>query len=271
MKTVSVVIPNYNYSEFICDAIESALDQTYKPLQIIVVDDGSSDNSLEVVRQYLKHITLIVQQNSGQSAARNAGIREAQGDYVALLDADDYWNPNKLDHQMKLLNQKTQVVYCGLRVFDNLSNATLVNLMPKYRGECKSHFLNLNAASIVLGGESTSVFSRELAAKVKGFDTRLNVMGGWDFFRKCSNYTSFDFVNDSLVNYRRHEKNVSSKMDNNCRDIRNAYEILFKDSEEHLNFLQEIRIKSRIEISLFKTTLRENSRFKNFRKQANSS
>ena len=115
----------------------------------------------------------------------------------------------------------------------------------------------MNAASIVLGGESTSVFSRELAEKVRGFDTRLNVMGGWDFFRKCSNYTNFNFVNDSLVNYRRHEKNVSSKIDNNCRDIRNAYQILFEDSDENLNLLQEIRIKLRVEISLLKTILRE--------------
>ena len=257
MKTVSVVIPNYNYGNFIGAAIESALDQSYKPLQVVVVDDGSSDNSLQVVKQYLKHITLIVQQNSGQSAARNAGIKVARGDYVALLDADDYWSPDKLNQQVKLLNHRNQVVYCGLRVFDNLSNTTLDNLIPKYRGECKSFFLDLNAASIVLGGESTSVFSRDLAEKVRGFDTRLNVMGGWDFFRKCSNYTNFNFVNDSLVNYRRHEKNVSSKIDNNCRDIRNAYQILFEDSDENLNLLQEIRIKLRVEISLLKTILRE--------------
>ncbi len=99
--TVSVVIPAYNSAKYVGNAIESALAQTYPATEIIVVDDGSTDNIAEVVNKYAAPVKLIRQSNGGPGAARNLGVRESNGEWIALLDADDTWLPNKLERQMR--------------------------------------------------------------------------------------------------------------------------------------------------------------------------
>jgi glycosyltransferase involved in cell wall biosynthesis len=97
---VSVVIPTYNYGHFVCEAVESALAQTYPAVEVIVVDDGSKDDTRERLAVYCDRIRYIYQENQGLSAARNTGIREARGDYIAFLDSDDAFHPRKLAIQM---------------------------------------------------------------------------------------------------------------------------------------------------------------------------
>jgi len=93
---VTVVIPTYNYGRYICETVESALGQTYSPVEIIVVDDGSMDDTRERLATYGDRIRYIHQQNRGLSAARNTGIQAARGEFVALLDSDDLWLPDKV-------------------------------------------------------------------------------------------------------------------------------------------------------------------------------
>src|SRR5437016_10401011 len=100
---ISAVIPSYNYGHFITDAIESALGQTYPHVEIIVVDDGSTDDTREQLAPYSERVCYIHQENGGLSAARNTGIRAAKGEWIALLDADDVWHPRKLELQMNCL------------------------------------------------------------------------------------------------------------------------------------------------------------------------
>jgi glycosyltransferase involved in cell wall biosynthesis len=118
--TVSVVIPAYNAAGFVSRAIESCLAQTYRPIEIIVVDDGSSDNTAEIVSRFSHPVRLIQRANGGPAAARNDGAREATGDWLALLDADDYWFPDKLRVQLQQqdISPDVAVVYC---LFDNYS------------------------------------------------------------------------------------------------------------------------------------------------------
>ena len=92
---VSVIIPSYNCGEFVCQAVDSALAQTYPRIEVIVIDDGSTDDTRERLLPYGERIRYIYQQNRGLSAARNTGIREARGEWIALLDADDVWHPQK--------------------------------------------------------------------------------------------------------------------------------------------------------------------------------
>jgi glycosyltransferase involved in cell wall biosynthesis len=110
---VSAVIPTYNYSRFVVEAVESALAQTYSPVEVVVVDDGSTDDTAERLRPYRARIRYLYQENRGLSGARNAGIRAARGEYVALLDSDDTWKPEKIASQMSLVSAKGyQVVVC---------------------------------------------------------------------------------------------------------------------------------------------------------------
>ena len=124
---ISVVVPNYNRQEMICDALNSVENQTHRPIELIVVDDGSTDNSIEVISAWLAQHgkadffgKLIHQQNAGGNAARNAGIMDSTAQYVAFLDSDDLWHNDKLEKQLHKLNEssKAGAVYCGLQHVD---------------------------------------------------------------------------------------------------------------------------------------------------------
>ena len=119
---VSVVIPAFNAELFIGETIDSVLAQTYPAYEVIVVDDGSSDRTRELVTErFGTRVRLVVQENQGPSAARNAGAAAARGDYLAVIDADDIWLPEKLSYQTKVLKQNPDIgLLCGNMVeFDD--------------------------------------------------------------------------------------------------------------------------------------------------------
>jgi glycosyltransferase involved in cell wall biosynthesis len=101
--TVSVIIPTYNRASCICDAIDSVLDQTFKDYEILVIDDGSTDDTSQILQQYNDKIKYIYQKNEGVSAARNTGILNSRGEWLAFLDSDDIWKPDKLERQIEAL------------------------------------------------------------------------------------------------------------------------------------------------------------------------
>ena len=106
---VTVVIPSYNRARLICIAIDSVLAQTYRPIEIVVVDDGSKDDTRAVVESYGAPVRYVHQANAGAAAARNTGIRHARGEFIALLDSDDLWHPWKLEAQVRLLRARPHV------------------------------------------------------------------------------------------------------------------------------------------------------------------
>jgi glycosyltransferase involved in cell wall biosynthesis len=121
---VSVIIPNYNHAQYLSDAIQSVLNQTYHNFEIIVVDDGSTDNSREVIGRFGNQVRAIFQQNQGLSAARNTGIRVARGAYIGVLDADDMYEPNFMMILVSLLQNHPEAdgIYCGYQFVDHLNN-----------------------------------------------------------------------------------------------------------------------------------------------------
>jgi glycosyltransferase involved in cell wall biosynthesis len=110
---VSVIIPSYNYGRFVVDAVKSALAQTYPQIEVIVVDDGSTDETAENLRPFSGQIRYIFQPHRGVSAARNAGIRDAHGEWIALLDADDVWHSQKTEIQLSAASSLTKVGLIG--------------------------------------------------------------------------------------------------------------------------------------------------------------
>ena len=121
LPLVSVVIPTYNSAQFIGEAVRSVLEQTYSHHEVIVVDDGSTDNSEDVLRLFGERIQYIHQENRGPSAARNGGIRLAKGDYICFLDADDLWLPGKLEVQVSFMERHKDlgVVFSDHEEFDS--------------------------------------------------------------------------------------------------------------------------------------------------------
>ena len=109
MPVVSVIIPTYNHAMYIERTLESVFQQTYKNYEIIVIDDGSTDNTQEVIKSYENKITYICKENEGTAKSRNLGLKIAKGKYVAFLDSDDLWMPQKLELQVTLLDKNIDI------------------------------------------------------------------------------------------------------------------------------------------------------------------
>lgn len=134
---VSVIIPLYNQKQFIGDAINSVLNQTYPSIEIVVVNDGSTDNPFSVLEEYKENIILINQENKGLAGARNTGLKNCSGEYIQLLDADDFLNKDKIRLQLEFSKiQEAMLSYCEIVQYDNDSNHSYL----RYIGEVEDMF-----------------------------------------------------------------------------------------------------------------------------------
>jgi glycosyltransferase involved in cell wall biosynthesis len=193
---VSVVIPSYNYSAYISDAIDSIMAQTYPHWEIIVVDDGSRDNTAEVVAQYTAQDSRIkyhYQQNQGLSAARNTGISLAQGEYIQLLDADDYISKRKLEIQVGLLEQYSDValVYADTYIYTHSDDPTVPRnfrqfhlTMPPISSQGVGLVMHMTLDNIFLVG--SPLFRRSMAVAAGPFDRNLSSLEDWHFWYRAA-------------------------------------------------------------------------------------
>ena len=197
---VSVVIPNYNHAQFVGDAIRSVLDQDYSNFEIIVVDDGSTDDSRAVVAQFGNRVQYIWQENQGLSAARNTGIRAAQGVYIAVLDADDLYEPGFLSALVSLLDAHPEAdgVYCGYQFVDErnrLLPQREARLLPD--GELYAALLDGN----FLVPESVLV-RRVCYEEVGGFDHTLTALEDWDMWLRITRDFTLVGTDQVLIRHR---------------------------------------------------------------------
>lgn len=254
--SVSVIIPNHNYARYLSTTIESVLMQSVGSLDLIVVDNGSTDDSREVISRYRGELTAVFQEDLGQASGRNTGLMHAKGDLVAFLDADDYWEPRKLELQLQKLNDEYQFIYTGLRQFDSDTGATLNSIKPRFEGDCRFAYLKFPSTAIVPAGESSALMTRALVDKVGRFDERLNSATGRDFFRRCSYHTKFGFVDSELVNYRIHRKNMSDNRRQMMKDTELAYELLFSDPDWKFATKYRRSCLTKLQWSHFKTNIK---------------
>lgn len=206
--TVSVVIPNYNYGRFVAETIESALAQTVPVDEIVVVDDGSTDDSVEVVKRFGGKVRLISQRNEGVGAARNAGVANTSGEFVAFLDADDIWMPAKIEEQLKLFADESVVLVSGgVREFDSKTGETIEIRVPQ-KTLWSAEVILRRRDSINVAGHSI-VVRREAFEKSGGFDNRkeLHPAEDWEFCYRMALAGAVVSVPKILVDYRNHGGN----------------------------------------------------------------
>jgi glycosyltransferase involved in cell wall biosynthesis len=203
VKTVSVIVPACNYARYLSEAIDSALAQTYEPLEVIVVDDGSTDETAGVLAEYANRIRVIRQRNQGVSAARNSGISAARGEYIAFLDADDSWHPRKLELQMARFDADPalELVHCGAESFD-AEGRRVQAWRDGMEGRVALNMLRFDGAIAAPG--SNIVASRRVAEEIGGFDTRMTVSEDWDFCYRVAARYEIGFAGEALVRYRIH-------------------------------------------------------------------
>jgi glycosyltransferase involved in cell wall biosynthesis len=166
MQLVSVIVPVYNVEAYLADTIRSVLAQTYTNFEMIIVDDGSTDGSLDIARGFSDpRIKIVRQTNRGLAGARNTGIRNAQGEYLAFLDADDLWLTQKLALHVRHLQQNPQVgvSFCRSSFIDDTGNPLGINQMPKLTEITLEHLLCRNP----IGNGSAPVIRREVFAAIE--------------------------------------------------------------------------------------------------------
>ena len=201
---VSVVITCYNYGKYLAGCVESVLGQTYEDVDITIVNDGSTDETDCVVQELLPHekISYIKQDNAGQANAKNTGIRNSKGQYVAFLDADDLWEKDKLEKQMALFSSDSVgVVFSRFRCIDekglDIDVEPPAGYLSPRRGKV-TNFLYLDNFVPF----SSSVIRRECLSKFGGFDESLKMAIDWDLWLRISTQYEFDYIDEPLLIYR---------------------------------------------------------------------
>lgn len=214
---VDVVIPLHNAAAYIEEAVRSVLGQTVLPRTLTVVDDGSTDNGAERMRALINEnlsavrIQLIQQPNQGPNAARNTGIANGTAPYVALLDADDVWEPMKLEHQLACMERPAAeppaLVYCACHVVDEAGKPRndVVPDPPRLRGHVFSELLFSNRVS---GSASGVLLRRAVLERTGPFDEELRGSEDWDMWLRIAQYHALDFVDRDLVAIRFHDRNA---------------------------------------------------------------
>ncbi|KYC40588.1 glucosyl transferase [Scytonema hofmannii PCC 7110] len=190
MKTVSIIIPVFKAEKYIAATVQSALDQTYKNIEILIIDDGSPDRSIEICQQFTDpRIKIIRQQNRGLPGARNTGIRHATGDYLTLLDADDLWLPEKLEKHVQHLENSPRVGVSFSRsaFIDDNGKPLGIYQMPQIEGITPAIVLCRNPIS----NGSAAVIRREVFEAIKFQDNLYGTVEDF-YFDERSRHTNAD-------------------------------------------------------------------------------
>ncbi len=228
---VSVVIPAYNRADLILETIQSVLAQTFTDYEIIVVDDGSTDNTAEILRELIESgkIQYVWQENQGESAARNHGLRLAQGEYIAFLDSDDLWLPQKLEAQVSYLDAHPEagLAQSSFTKFDDATGEDLGTRSGAWFSgwiypEILMHWSDLMAADAVL-------IPAKVIERVGGFDEKLRRGEDLDLWRRISRYYPFAAMPEILTKVRVHSNSVSANKAEASKAFRIYLEKAFAD------------------------------------------
>ncbi|WP_129125877.1 glycosyltransferase family 2 protein [Geomonas oryzae] len=210
---VSVVITCYNYGKYLCGCLDSVLSQTYTNIEVIVVDDGSTDETHEVMLAYLPdpRIQYIFQSNRGQTVAKNVGISHCRSEFIAFLDADDQWCPEKLEKQMnRFCDSSVGVVFCRAKYLDPDSAPLEYVMSGRYlqprRGTVTDWLIFDNFVQF-----SSVVLRKECIESFGLFDESLKMGIDWDMWLKISTKYAFDYVDEQLFYYRMGHSGQMSK------------------------------------------------------------
>jgi glycosyltransferase involved in cell wall biosynthesis len=209
---ISVIIPAHNVARFIGRTLESVLKQTHRALDVVVVDDGSTDDTADVVEEVSRRdprVRLVRSDKLGVSAARNLAIAQAKAQLIAPVDADDIWHPDKLARQLAIMragSDRLGVVYCWSRGIDDQDRVILPSWNDSIaRGDVLQDIIIRGIA----GNGSTPLIRRRFIEQVGGYDAAATLSEDWKFYTALAGVCEFDVVPQYLVGYRLHEDSAS--------------------------------------------------------------
>jgi glycosyltransferase involved in cell wall biosynthesis len=246
--SVSAIIPAYNAQMYLRDAIDSVLSQTCPVLECVVVDDGSSDATADLAEDYGHPVRVVRQANAGVSVARNLGAREAAGEMLAFLDADDRWLPERLERQLEALrvHPNGEAIVCGTRVVDRELRVLGVHAQdPSVTPEdlllCRARIVSVSSNLLITRGAFEAI---------GGFDERLSTSADWAFMFHLLERGRLVTLDDPLVDYRLHDSNMSGSVARFEHDMFEAFRGVF--SEPHAP-ADRLRLRRRAYANLRRT------------------
>jgi len=193
---ISVIIPTYNRKETLSRALESVFEQTFEPFEILIIDDGSDDGTQEWIRENYPLVKYIYQDNAGVSNARNNAIRISKGEWIALLDSDDEWLPDKLKNQVRLINNNPSYKFCHTNEIW-IRDGVRVNQMKKhqkYGGQIFEHCLDICRIS-----PSSSLIKKSVFEEIGFFDETLKVCEDYDLWLRIAARYPVLFLDQPLI------------------------------------------------------------------------
>ncbi len=214
---VSVIVPTYNRAHIISESLDNLFLQTYTNFELIVIDDGSTDDTQARLRKYGDRIRVLTQENSGPAAARNRGIEVSRGDIITFQDSDDLWKPTKLEQQVSLLSKMDTSVPCCIsnavmRVVNGkeYTSFDIASITPKYEEGLWLNVAEVLATRFVLFNQTVAI-RRWAIEKVGGFDASLKYLEDYDLPLRLAVEGPWAFIRDPLVIYREGTEHSFSK------------------------------------------------------------
>lgn len=211
---VTVVVPAYNAAAFISRAVDSVLAQTFADFELLVVDDGSTDDTRAVLASYGGRIRVLAKTNGGPAAARNHGLRQAQGRYIAFLDADDHWRPEKLERQVQLLHSRLDVGFCSTATAVVDTAGAPAGDWPCYNASDPLPDTLFMRGAAISGSTSGVLARRALLDALGGFDETLRGFEDPDLWIRLSARAGYACIAEPLTVVVRTAGSVSSHLPN---------------------------------------------------------
>jgi len=226
---VSAVIPAYNAARFLGDAIRSALGQTEADVEVVVVDDGSTDATRDVAESFGTAIRYVRQHNQGMAGARNTGIALCRGEYVGFLDADDTWLPDKVRRQLEALASapSARATYGACTVVD----AELKPIAVQGSQRRASALEDLLLLGNIVGSVCSLLVERRLLDAVGGFAADFSHCADWELAIRLARHTEFLYIPHPLVTYRQHGANLSRHIETLERESTRLIEMALVDPD----------------------------------------
>jgi glycosyltransferase involved in cell wall biosynthesis len=196
---VSVIIPAYNSADYTVETVESVLAQTFRDFELIVVDDGSTDNTRAALAKFGDCITYIYKENGGACSARNLGIRSSHGEFVACLDCDDLWLPEKLERSVAFLQERAELAMVFTPCYLIDEKGTTIG-KTNYKMDLNRAYLALLRENYVTA--PSVVMRRACLQHIGLFDERIFIPADWDLWLRLAREYSIDFIDEPLSKYR---------------------------------------------------------------------
>jgi glycosyltransferase involved in cell wall biosynthesis len=260
-ELVSIIVTSYNHAEYLKQRMESLLKQTYSPVEIIVIDDCSTDESIIVLDKYVKrpNIEIIaLDKNGGHANACNLGVALCKGKYVMFAECDDYNEPEHIEILMRSLleNKTTGAAYCRSNMVDShgqIIGNDFQHREKSFKDLCSKDTLiprdmmqKFFLISCVIPNMSAALIKKKYFNVVGGFDTQYKVCADWDFWGRIADHCDFFYISKTLNNFRRHPTTVENKFGFQIQSLE-IFDILYKRfSGMHLNYLEKLKFRAAV-------------------------